>query len=532
MLSRDGVEQPAWFTFSYSAIAVDEEIPGVLCVCIETTSAALERASRQESQTALLFLDRFTQTTSALASAEGVMARATELVGKQLQVDICAYADMDENQDDFSIRGDWTAPGSKSIVGRYRLADFGRAAVDNLSRGLALVINDNRVEIAPHEAATFQAIGIASTICMPLIRNGRLSALMAVHRKTPHIWSDQELALVREATERSWAFVERARSERALHESETRLRLATEFSEIGLWDVEHGHRALYWDDRVRALFGVAPGRAVSLSDFYNGLHPDDVEATTAAYVAAADPDRRALYDVEYRTVGADDGVVRWVAAKGRGLFDSQGRCVRVAGTATDITARKQAEETSQLLMREVDHRARNSLAVIQSVVRLTDAADQKALRQALHGRIDAMSRAQAALARSNWRGGTMAQLVREELSSTLTPGSRLRLSGEEVALSAEQIQPLSMILHELATNAVKYGALSSNDGAVDVRWSGSLNRWSLHWQEHGGPPIAAPTRKGFGSRLMANLARQLGAQIRFDWRGEGLSVDMVLDKAA
>ncbi|PLR28662.1 hypothetical protein SGCZBJ_01550 [Caulobacter zeae] len=530
LLQRTGSPTPAWFTFSYSAIPAGDVIGGVLCICIETTSAALERAARQESETALLFLDRFTRITATLTSAEAVMQRATQLIGEQLDVAICAYADMDDNSNDFSIRGDWTAVGSTSIVGRYRLSDFGSLAVDRLSRGLPLVINDNSVEIAQHEAATFQSLGIASTICMPLIRDGRLRALIAVHHRIAHVWTDREQALVREAAERSWAFVERARSERALHESETRLRLATEYSETGLWDVEHGHGALYWDDRVRALFGLEPGRPVSMKDFYSGLHPDDLRATTEAYAAAADPDQRALYDVEYRTIGAKDGATRWVAAKGRGLFDSQGRCVRVAGTAMDITARKQAEETSELLMREVDHRARNSLAVIQSVVRLSDASDREALRSALYGRIEAMSRAQATLANGAWRGGSMVQVVRDELASTLAAQARLTLSGGEIWLSADQIQPVSMILHELATNAVKYGSLSTLGGSLDVRWSGKPDQWRLHWEERGGPAVEPPKRTGFGSRLVARLARQLEATIAFDWAKDGLQVDLQTKK--
>ncbi|AYV47480.1 hypothetical protein CFHF_06090 [Caulobacter flavus] len=463
-LERDGRQASAWFTFSYSPIPAEGVVPGALCVCVETTSAVMERAARQESEHTLLFLDRLTKGTSALPSADAVMRRTAQLVGEHLGVSVCAYADMDEDEDGFTIRGDWAAPGSTSIVGHYQLADFGQLAVANLSRGLPLVINDNLAEIAPHEAATFQAIGIGSTICMPLVREGRLRALMAVHHKGPHIWTDREQALVREVTERSWAFVERVgaqaelrsreeelrritdaaplliayidqerryrfvnqayqdwfgqpreaiqgrrvedllgeaytlarphleaalagervtferrldypvaglrdvqvdyiprrspagevvgvyavtadvtkrlEAERALVQSEARLRLATEYAEVGLWDVDEINGLLFWDDRVRAAFGVLPGTPVSMRDFYDGLHPDDLEATSKAYAAAADPLQRAVYDVDYRTISPQDGAVRWVSAKGRGVFDETGRCVRVVGTAIDITERQ------------------------------------------------------------------------------------------------------------------------------------------------------------------------------------------------
>lgn len=128
-----------------------------------------------------------------------------------------------------------------------------------------------------------------------------------------------------------------------LGESEERLRLAVDNAEIGFWDVDLVNDNLIWPARTKAMFGISPDVPVTMEDFYNGLHPDDRERTRAAYLAAADPNERALYDVDYRTIGKEDGLERWVAAKGRGVFDAQGRCLRVAGTALDITERKAAE---------------------------------------------------------------------------------------------------------------------------------------------------------------------------------------------
>lgn len=129
----------------------------------------------------------------------------------------------------------------------------------------------------------------------------------------------------------------------ALARSEERLRLAVDNADIGFWDVDVVNDELIWPPRTKAMFGISPEVPVTMDDFYNGLHPDDREATTAAYVSAADPEKRELYDVEYRTIGKEDGVVRWVAAKGRGVFDAAGRCLRVAGTALEITSRKGSE---------------------------------------------------------------------------------------------------------------------------------------------------------------------------------------------
>jgi PAS domain S-box-containing protein len=159
---------------------------------------------------------------------------------------------------------------------------------------------------------------------------------------------------------------ERTLAEAALREREEQLRLATEAADVGLWDVDVVNDVLFWQPRVKALFGISSDVPVSMTDFYAGLHPDDAEATAAAYARAADPDVRATYDVEYRTIGKEDGVIRWVAAKGRGRFDENGRCVRVIGTAVDISARKRSEaqilELNNTLERRVQERTAALLA--------------------------------------------------------------------------------------------------------------------------------------------------------------------------
>ncbi|MBW4090912.1 MAG: response regulator [Proteobacteria bacterium] len=174
---------------------------------------------------------------------------------------------------------------------------------------------------------------------------------------------------------------DRVRAEQALRHSEEQLRLATEAAEVGLWDVDGVTGALYWPPRVNAMFGISPDRPVTMDDFYTGLHPEDREATTAAYEAAADPARRALYDVEFRTVGKEDGVVRWVAAKGRGVFDDEGRCMRIIGTAIDITRRKADEARLRELNETLERRVSEALAerkILADVVEGTDAFVQVA----------------------------------------------------------------------------------------------------------------------------------------------------------
>jgi len=361
-LWRKGHPEQVWMDLEYTPLHDASGSPaGMLAMVFDITGRVL--AERQLARSAELyrFLDELAQAVADVHDADEVLEVTTRMVTNHLGLSNCAYADMDDDEDGFTIQGDWHAPGSPSIVGHYSLADFGELAVRELRAGRPLIINDNLVEIAPHEAKTFQDIGIAATICMPLIKNGRLRALMAIHDKAPHRWTDDELTIIREVTERSWAHVERVGAEAALRASEEQLRLAVEAAEIGLWDVDEVRGTLFWPARVKAMFGISPDVPVSMADYYAGLHPDDFEVTAAAYAAAADPERRSVYDVEYRTIGKEDSVERWVAAKGRGVFKGD-TCVRVLGTAIDITARKRTEQALRELNETLEQRIDEGIA--------------------------------------------------------------------------------------------------------------------------------------------------------------------------
>lgn len=148
-----------------------------------------------------------------------IMAITTRMLVEHLGLSSCAYAVMDPDEDGFTICGDAVTPGSPRLVGHYHLHDFGRLAVSRLRSGLALVINDNLRELAADEAATYQAIGITATICMPLIKGGRLTALMAIHDRVPRAWTDYEQTLISEVTERCWAHIQRAQAHAEVREA-------------------------------------------------------------------------------------------------------------------------------------------------------------------------------------------------------------------------------------------------------------------------------------------------------------------------
>jgi two-component sensor histidine kinase/CheY-like chemotaxis protein len=196
----------------------------------------------------------------------------------------------------------------------------------------------------------------------------------------------------------------------------------------------------------------------------------------------------------------------------------------MSGVTVDITDRKDAEERQALLAREVDHRARNALAVVQSIVRLTRAGSIDAHVAAVEGRIRALARAHILLSQSRWQGAELRRLVEEELAPyRTTDRDKIVAIGPDVVLEPATAQTLALALHELATNAAKYGPLSATPGRVRLTWDVRPGSLALEWSETGGPAVAVPTTKGYGTRVIsASIERQLGGTAIFDWRPEGL----------
>jgi signal transduction histidine kinase/CheY-like chemotaxis protein len=212
LVERGSGPEQAFFTFCYSPIRDSlGNVIGLLDTVTETTQTVFLNQR-------LAVLEALGNAVANATDAQAILATSTRLIVEQLQLSNCAYADMDADEDGFTIRGDWAAPGSPSIVGHYQLRDFGEKAVTLLRAGKPLIIHDNRSELPPEESATFQAIGITATICVPLIKQGRLTALMAIHDKVPRAWSRFEQSLLSEVTERCWAHIERVRADANVRE--------------------------------------------------------------------------------------------------------------------------------------------------------------------------------------------------------------------------------------------------------------------------------------------------------------------------
>lgn len=319
-------------------------------------------------------------------------------------------------------------------------------------------------------------------------------------------------------------------AEQALRDSEERLRLALEAAELGAWEVDLQHGRATRTKRTLEIFGFgSEDQFGAYPSWRDRIHPDDRSRLEQA-VETVRSGAAERYQVQYR-FQRPDGPWRWVESHGRAAERDAmtGAALRLIGTTRDVTAQREVQERQALLSRELDHRAKNALTVVQAALRLTPRHDAAAFAAAIEGRVMALSRAHTLLAAAHWAGAELRSVLQGELAAFLAQsGPVATFEGPSLALSPAAVQALSMAFHELATNAAKYGALSVPAGQVAVSWAieeeAGVAQLHLRWAETGGPETGSkPPHRGFGSSLLeATVLRQLGGRLAQEWRAEGL----------
>ncbi|MFC7739164.1 PAS domain S-box protein [Roseomonas sp. GCM10028921] len=779
-VERNGYPEEAFFTFCYSPIRDETgRVAGLLNTIVETTGKVL--AERKQA-----FLLHLEEKLRGLADPHRLTLSAAEALGRHVAAARAGYGEIDAAGTAVAVERDWTDGTVASLTGKVRLLDaFGPAVIAELRAGRTLVVEDCLTDprsAGEAHAATWASIGTRSLIVVPLLRDGRLTAILYVHEPQPRHWSVAEVSLAEHTAQRTWAAVERARAEAQLRESEARLRLMADAVPQIVWITDAEGRAEFfnrhWSDYTGAAY--EPTTAAKVAARF--VHPDDAALTMERFEAAqrtggtflvehrirskeggyrwflvrgepyrdprsgeivrwfgasvdihdrkhaeaallereerlrlivenardyaiftTDPEGRinswlpgaasvfgwseeeaigrplamtftledqeaglpneeletarregvalnvrwhlrkdgsrvpiegrmtALRDANgdirgFLKIGQDstgrkraeeanarlaaivtsttDAIIAFAAEDGQilswnkgaeelfgyaeaealggpvgllvppdqpdgdatGVFRrtmdgervhehetarvtksgtrvpvtvtssrmlaADGRVIGVAAIFRDMRQRKAAEERQALLAREVDHRAKNALAVVQSLIQMTAARDPAAFKRAVTGRISALARAQTLLAEDRWSGADLRTLLTGELEPFLGD-RRAELEGPQVALPPGAAQPMAMAIHELATNAVKYGALSVVAGRLSVSWhlawrSDRVPLLRLRWAEIGGPPVVGtPERRGFGSRVLdGTLRSQLSGQVSLVWETTGLICDV------
>lgn len=291
---------------------------------------------------------------------------------------------------------------------------------------------------------------------------------------------------------------------------------------------------LYIGQRTASLFASDPGviPAEKGERLFVYTHPEDLERVRAAVlgaVASGEP-----YQIEHRSIRPSDRATIWVLSAGAPVRDESGKVISLIGVLQDITERKTAEAQRETLVAELDHRIKNVLASVQSMALQSarKAPSLEAFLKTFQGRLKAMASAHTLLTATRWRGASIQHIVAAELSSHSR--GQTRWEGPEITLTPRATNALALALHELAANAVKYGALSTENGHVDVRWRGRAEGgFVLQWIESGGPVVSQPTREGFGRTLLNRVSgRELGGEVALEFLATGVRTTVIASREA
>jgi PAS domain S-box-containing protein len=513
-LLREGVEEEVFLNCSVlPLVGEDGRVAGILNQANDVTRAvhAERRISFQ-----IDLADRLRR----LNEPGEIKAAALELLGGYLGAARVGYAEVDREERTTTVRREWTRdPQVPSLAGQSAsLRAFGPGAGEFLRTGEPIAIGDIEAlaYLKPEQVQGWTDIGTRAMIVVPLVRDGAVKALLYVHEPRPRDWKRSEVAMARDVAERTWDALERATSAQQLRESEDHYRHAVELNpQVGWTALPDGQL-----NRVAPRWEEWTGSEGTGEGWANGLHPEDRQRTFdvwARCVATGEP-----YDIEHR-VRRRDGSFRWARSRAFPRHGPDGAICLWYGTTEDIHQRKVAEERQQLLINELNHRVKNTLATVQAIGFQTLRGDLplEEARGRFEARLLALSRAHNLLTDQNWEGAALDRVVRDSTAHLLP--DRFDIEGEDVWLGPRAALALALALHELSTNAVKYGALSGDRGRVSIRWWLDEAMLRLEWKEAGGPPTVEPPSRGFGTRLIERgLAADLGGTARMYFEPDGL----------
>jgi len=367
------------------------------------------------------------------------------------------------------------------------------------------------------------AVDYLSVPVVPELLRAKVRVFAELFRKTRDLQKLND-ELEHRVTERTEAL---ALSGDRLRQSEQGRGLALAAGNMGSWDFEIASGTWFWDEGQSHIFGVDHASFVpSAESVRKGLYAEDIDRMRVS-VGNLSPDNTTC-QIEFRIV-RPTGEIRWCSAVAVASFNAAGIPVRFSGVTTDITERKEAENRQTLLAREVDHRAKNTLAVVQAIVRMAKRDSIEDYVKAVEGRVTALAQAHELLSQSRWEGADVRRLILDELAPYHGEGQpRVAAIGPSLVLVPQQAQLVAMAIHELATNAAKYGSLSVESGRVDVSWYTLDGKLFLNWTESGGATVVPPAKLGFGTKIISSLGDSHGGRTHFGWRPAGLNFTLEL----
>ena len=481
----------------------------VVAVYNDITERKRAELASRENEERKAFLLRFSDALRAEPSAEAIAERALRMLSEQMQLDRCYVGiyRLAEDRGEFphQVHDNRLLP----LPANVRLSSFPKVLRIAFER--TLVIDDvlKMEGLSDSERASFDGIGVVALITATL-RKGENNPLWAICAASsgPRVWTQDEVALVEEVAERTWAAGERARADAALRDSEARFaQFAASSTEVLSIRRADTMEMEYLSPAFATVYGVTPNEAMDGVEHWARLIVPEDRGAALEHLESARRGEAVVH--EFRIRRPSDGAFRWIRNHDFPLQNDDG-IKWIGGIATDVTEAKLSVEHQSILLAELQHRVRNILALLRALLKRTaDTAPSVADYEALMtGRLMALARTQALLTRATNVGVEIGGMIRKELNAQAYQEGQYELSGPQLMISPKAAEVLSLAIHELATNALKYGAFSAPEGKVVVTWRvlqpDGMDVLRLDWTEHRPAPAdwLAPTRKGFGSQLI------------------------------
>ncbi|MBA1155379.1 PAS domain-containing sensor histidine kinase [Microvirga mediterraneensis] len=489
VMERNGYPEDTWYTFSYSPVR-DETggIGGMFCACTETTQEVKSRAALKAEQDRLR--EFFKQAPGFMAMLSGrdhvfelandaylqLIGHRRDVLGKPVR-DVLPEV---EGQGFFELLDKVYTTGKPFV---------GRSLRVRLQREPGSRVEDRFVDLV------YQPITDSTNKVTGIFAEG-------------------------------YDVTERVQAEESLRESEARFRNLADNAPVMVWVTEPDGRCSYLSRSWCEFTGQTPETGLGFG-WLDAVHPEDRDWSGRVFREANA--KREAFRLEYR-LRRVDGTYRWAIDAAAPRFGEDGAFLGYVGSVLDITDRKQVEEHRELLINELNHRVKNTLTIVQSMaaqsLRQLD-HESRPKFQAFEDRLFALARAHDVLTRENWEGAELREIIDEVVEPYLRQKtSHFDIQGPRVRLIPRTALAIAMAIHELATNAAKYGALSVPSGCVVITWTltpGAAPRLVLRWREHNGPPVTAPTRRGFGTRLIErSLSTDLGGDVQLIYDPSGV----------
>lgn len=523
-MQRYGTPEETYWDYSFTPIAgEDGNVAGIFNQGQETT----ERVFAERRARLLLQLGdriRLLHTPSEIASV------TVQTLGEHLGLTRVGWGEVETRERTFRVDACWVSDSTKPLAGRFPLGIMGSLLHEEMVHGEIFtspdVTDDPRIQ-GQLGFEFVESYGVRALAAIPVLRNGRYLGLLFAHDDQKREWSTREKLILRSVTERLWQELSRSRSELALRESERRHRLVFEQARDIILTADLDQTLTAVNPAAAEAIGLPVDQIIgrSISEF---MAPEEFERTSNMLQQKLAQGGMTRYEVAVRTAS---GRIRQWDVNSALTIGPEGKPIGLHAVARDVTEKRAFDERQQLLINELNHRVKNTLALVQGLALQSFKGDRTVQegQEIFQSRLAMLAAAHDLLTREHWEGATIDDLVADAIAPYADRPGRIVTGGPPAVMTPKAAISLALALHELGTNAAKHGALSVPGGSVDLKWEICPDRrFLLNWREKGGPPVTPPPHRGFGLRMIERaLANDLEGKVTLTFNPEGLDCAIV-----